>query len=110
MNRRSFLGSIIGLVASGPFVAKAWEQQPEPIYQVLVHDKITDTTFVAPKVHCLMGDFKCEDLNVKRAMELDYCILMYDNTEISRGPFARTICVCSGDTVRISMSLIKCKN
>jgi hypothetical protein len=90
MNRRGFLGSIIGAVASSPFLAlldtDPWQRTILP-YRVLFKDTISGLTIQAPGVaeikkvdegYC----FIVERLTMIRPMRLDSTILLTDNNEM----------------------------
>lgn len=116
MNRRGFLGSVIGLVASSNFLALTdndpWQRVILP-YRMLFRDSISGFTIQGPgvkEVSFIPGSanamFLAEPLDVTKPMTLDSVILLTQKGKvIQESKFNSRVVMNSGDLLNLTQTL-----
>jgi hypothetical protein len=114
MNRRDFLGSVIGAVAASPFLAlldtDPWQRVILP-YRMLFRDSISGFTIQAPGIaeirRELSSKYVCiaEPLNVTRSMSIDRAILLTEKGTVICESKHSAAHMCAGDVYKVTQTL-----
>lgn len=109
--RRSFLGSVLGFVASTPFLAalpdSPWQRPAKLGFRALFRERASGLTVQAPGIASIdrVGNgfcFRCEPLAMARYLTLDEIVLLKaDGTVIKKTGFDRA-CTMPGDTLTVT--------
>lgn len=114
MNRRSFFGSVIGLVVSTPFVGKRLIEPPQKIIQpfkMCFREERTGELIQAPAVKEILRDtagfqFIAEPLEALQTMVLDRAELYtMDDILIIAGNFSAPVPLVNGDTFKCTQTV-----
>lgn len=119
MNRRSFFGSVIGLVAGSNFLAKRLIESPQKVllpYKVMFGETRLDEWVQCPgvmKIEKTARGFKviCEDFHPTVTLNVDRLKLYtLNNIPIQESRFDTEIGLCNGDILKAQLELTVDKN
>jgi hypothetical protein len=114
MNRRGFIGSLMGLVASQNFLVKLITDQPQRVilpYMLAYRDVITEQLIQCPGIKEITRkdtavNFIAEELNVLQHLNFRSAALYTaDGKFIASSNFSAPICLYSGDTLKCTYTI-----
>lgn len=113
MNRRGFIGSIIGMCAGSAFYARTLIEAPQRVilpYRLMFnetqHGLLHATAVKSIIPHKNGFEFIAEDLNVTQTMVYDGVSLFDDKGNFIRsGKFKLPVSCCDGDTLKVNYAL-----